>query len=511
MEFNSNQPYSGSSHVNGIGFQNASLQPTTQFYDKTPIQNNTQVTTVFNNTVPNQIQSKEVNVPKLFYDYNILIHQLKQPNASESLYYKALSLKDQLITLYRESLPLPSPLLQRKPSPFDIILHPQGQSAQLTNTYYQILFGMNTLNNLSVYMKALAVRDRLFDFFRSTLPELIRPTCKRKINDLQQGSKRDQLVTIDAPSAKKIRSDQAQIENQNNQIQILNEHSLKPMTEQEIQQCYVNLHNRTKEIKFDYIEKVDDFNESKSTLRNDLHKFKDINCAKLTAVPLSSFPFYLHANQMTKTTASNEVKETGLPFCSKEFVASQLPLPKVQYQFWTKIFENDALIIDLTKESDIRHPGEYYYSDRVNDPLDYDNEVIIKLIKTAGNYRFYNVTVGKETKQITRYHFDQWPDHGVITVPQLKALVEVVKNANQKTIWTHCRGGVGRTGTLIAAFLVNEGILNGNITYSNLKEKLIQIILDLRMARSSDIIQSKDQFALLVRYAEDLLQNQQNG
>ena len=67
--------------------------------------------------------------------------------------------------------------------------------------------------------------------------------------------------------------------------------------------------------------------------------------------------------------------------------------------------------------------------------------------------RTIELTKGGKTKQVTQFHMQNWPDHGVVTPEILAKLVRTVAAQDQtQPLLVHCSAGVGRTGTFLAAY-----------------------------------------------------------
>jgi protein-tyrosine phosphatase len=62
-------------------------------------------------------------------------------------------------------------------------------------------------------------------------------------------------------------------------------------------------------------------------------------------------------------------------------------------------------------------------------------------------------------QEITRR---QWsiPDVTAPTVAQMRAILADIDDALQtgRTVYVHCYGGIGRTGTVVGCYLVNQGL-----------------------------------------------------
>ncbi len=62
--------------------------------------------------------------------------------------------------------------------------------------------------------------------------------------------------------------------------------------------------------------------------------------------------------------------------------------------------------------------------------------------------------------QINYFYTANWQDHKGYDAKELLALVQSVKRSDRQTIAVHCRAGIGRTATFIAAYILVEEIDN---------------------------------------------------
>ncbi|WFD21367.1 protein-tyrosine-phosphatase [Malassezia equina] len=63
--------------------------------------------------------------------------------------------------------------------------------------------------------------------------------------------------------------------------------------------------------------------------------------------------------------------------------------------------------------------------------------------------------------EVTQMHFEGWPDHGVLDLQVLFGLLEAMhalqsRSAERPPVWVHCSAGIGRSGTLIGAYLLQQ-------------------------------------------------------
>uniref|UniRef100_A0A8C5PCA2 protein-tyrosine-phosphatase n=1 Tax=Leptobrachium leishanense TaxID=445787 RepID=A0A8C5PCA2_9ANUR len=139
---------------------------------------------------------------------------------------------------------------------------------------------------------------------------------------------------------------------------------------------------------------------------------------------------------------------------TKEFIASQGPLPNTNADFWRMIWEHRVnTIVMLTNCM--------------------ENGRRVKLDKL--NILFWPLYV----KQVRHFHFTVWPDHGVPEntndIIQFRSLVRehMDQQKSNGPAVVHCSAGVGRTGTLIALdYLIQQMEKENRISAYGIVEKM---------------------------------------
>lgn len=226
-------------------------------------------------------------------------------------------------------------------------------------------------------------------------------------------------------------------------------------------------------------------------------RFNNVGCPKSTAIQIGND--YLHANLV------------GEEVSTRRFIATQAPIPDDYDLFWESAWQQEGMIIDLTTEKDREGGVTTYYPKTVEKPKVYGNfqvELVEESVEEGAKIYQYRMTnqQTKESKTIQRVHFDQWLDFNAVSLEHLKTLIAILeKDESGKTSCIHCRAGVGRTGTLITAFILKEKINSKEIHAGNLESALMDLILKLRRQRGEYFVQQEVQFKLILDYGKSLL------
>lgn len=217
------------------------------------------------------------------------------------------------------------------------------------------------------------------------------------------------------------------------------------------------------------------------------HLFKSVLCPQKSACQVGGV--YFHANHLA----------IELPVLLPHFVAAQAPLVKTASLFWRFIHEGNYSIVDL-KGPKGSSSQTIDYPENKGIETGYSEGVVVQVVSEEDVFSTYQVTYEGISKEVRRFHFDEWPDHGVVKLLALHKIVQVIKKMGDQ-ILVHCLAGVGRTGTAITAFMLEALAEKGLLKRETLDEQIMDIIVTLRCERGPSFVQTEGQLHLLRRYA----------
>ena len=105
-----------------------------------------------------------------------------------------------------------------------------------------------------------------------------------------------------------------------------------------------------------------------------------------------------------------------------------------------------------------------------------------------------------------------WPDHEAIKLSHLHQLVSQIRSIREKNltggpIIVHCRGGVGRTGTMIVADAIYELFVQKKLNKENMNTIIATLVWTARLQRGTMTVQTPAQMNVLFDYANALLED----
>ncbi len=232
-------------------------------------------------------------------------------------------------------------------------------------------------------------------------------------------------------------------------------------------------------------------------LEKQQQRFTNIKSPMRTNVPIADAP--------SSAPKEEKIHANFMPLAEKKSaIATQYPTPNSMGTFWRMAAQQGTqLVVDLTQDTErLAH----YYPDEPNTPVDYGG-MQVTLINSTNETNTYKVvdTETNETHTVQRYHFKKWVDHGAALVPELENLVAQLNNPELENVTVHCRAGVGRTATLFAAAALQKKVSSGELTADNKDQEIDKVILQMREARGSQAVQTKEQRLLLSDLVDRML------
>lgn len=190
-------------------------------------------------------------------------------------------------------------------------------------------------------------------------------------------------------------------------------------------------------------------------------------------------------------------------------ICSQAPKPDMEEAFWSQVKIHSSLIVDLTNDQDSFRGVQAYYPDPFGQILNLIQLEIVSTNHELGEAKYKILKKGEEPKEVERLHFKQWEDAKGITTKQLDKLLNRIEEKRaqfpKELVWIHCRAGVGRSGTVTVALALKQLYRQGAINCENYVDVINDLILKGRTQRDVLFVQSKEQYQLLLQYAEKLI------
>ncbi|XP_028427036.1 receptor-type tyrosine-protein phosphatase O isoform X1 [Perca flavescens] len=145
---------------------------------------------------------------------------------------------------------------------------------------------------------------------------------------------------------------------------------------------------------------------------------------------------------------------------TKEYIATQGPLPETRNDFWKMVLQQKSpIIVMLTQCNERRRVKCDHYWPFTDEPVMY-GEISVEMLSESESpewtIRKFRLGYADETQDVLHLNYTSWPDHGVPTVNAIESILQFVHivrqqaNRTKDPVIVHCSAGVGRTGTFIA-------------------------------------------------------------
>lgn len=274
------------------------------------------------------------------------------------------------------------------------------------------------------------------------------------------------------------------------------------------------------------------------------NRYSNILCVKSTAIPASNFDEtdpsfrYLHANKLDVSSygVDLEIIASQAPFINPEI--SRFKQDREIYNFWSKISELGYSILNLTKKDEVipyassvvgekkairgedtrihvsaTTPVHVLSNVKPEDAIldQWQNQVQTQVKIQEFDVVESSFTCDPKKGHVTMLHYTDWPDLGVISLNELKRLIEIVEAKGGNKILVHCKAGVGRTGTLVTALFLKNFIKNTIITEENYDIEFKKLIVSLRKQRCAEFVQTPEQCNLVYELGISYLKDSKNS
>lgn len=139
---------------------------------------------------------------------------------------------------------------------------------------------------------------------------------------------------------------------------------------------------------------------------------------------------------------------------------------------------------------------------RSEEPVKDEKGEIIKQCDQSIIKRVLTLTIGKVSKEIVQYHYQNWPDHGTPDKTCFDKFLKITGKdlaENPTTLAVHCSAGVGRSGfyTALQSYRLMK---KASLKFKRKLPSFAEHILDLRLQRSPQALQNEEQFKAAYAY-----------
>ncbi|PWA18304.1 hypothetical protein CCH79_00020182 [Gambusia affinis] len=205
---------------------------------------------------------------------------------------------------------------------------------------------------------------------------------------------------------------------------------------------------------------------------------------------------------------------------SKEYIATQGPLPETRNDFWKMVLQQKSpIIVMLTQCNERRRVKCDHYWPFTDEPVMY-GDISVEMLSEEGSpewiIRKFRLGYADETLDVLHLNYTSWPDHGVPTVNAIESILQFVHIVRQQAdrtkdpIIVHCRSlevvgsaadpleprcfcssaGVGRTGTFMALDRLMQHIREHEFV------DILGMVSDMRSHRLS-MVQTEEQYVFI--------------
>ena len=252
-----------------------------------------------------------------------------------------------------------------------------------------------------------------------------------------------------------------------------------------------------------------------------INRHNDILPYKYNAVPLDlnisekNIDNYINASYINDPIR----KETKL------FIATQGPLKETIPSFWKMIYNHKTKLVIMLSSSleEIDGRSAIYWPKEKENPLNFqENNLCIKLIsedEIIPNSLIIKKFLINDDLEVKQIHIICWPDHGMprdqnLAIEIVDTMINYIKiereEENRGPIVVHCSAGVGRTGTVIAIYIIVLCLEYLKKMKKPLVMNIFNVVRKLREQRYS-LVTDTEQYKLIYDYCLNwIIKNNKN-
>ena len=245
---------------------------------------------------------------------------------------------------------------------------------------------------------------------------------------------------------------------------------------------------------------------------NDILAYAD-TCATVDGRPPNCFN-YVNANFIPS------------PYDAKHrpvFIAAQAPKPVTLPSFMKLLFNYSIPLVltilqhaDLSKDVNTEKARVAFWLPIDANKIPNGFEVSSTSPKAYPGFDVRTVTLSpfgrkEESRSFYHLHLTEWPDHSVPSQKLANSLIWIFKivrqfqRRNGSLAMVHCSAGIGRTGTLMAAYFAYDQYLNCREHKVSFNPRLFELVLQMRAYRPL-LVQNEVQYIFLAAFMAQLPQ-----
>ena len=200
---------------------------------------------------------------------------------------------------------------------------------------------------------------------------------------------------------------------------------------------------------------------------------------------------------------------------SKLFIATQGPLKETIPSFWKMIYNHKIKLVIMLSNGleEVDGRSAIYWPKEKGSPLNFDeNNLSVELI--SEEEIITNSLILKKFKinnelEVKQMHIICWPDHGMpqdqnLANEMVDTMISYIKNERngekKSPIVVHCSAGVGRTGTVIAIYVIVICLEYLKKLKKPLVMNVFNVVRKLREQRYS-LVTDTDQYKFIYDYS----------